>query len=663
VHPGEILDNRYEIVARLGAGGMGEVYKAVHTHLGAPRVIKVIHSNISSSDDAKDRFLREARTATKVHHPNVATLHDFSSLPNGAHYMVWEFIDGENLAQRLRRFGTLPPRQAIHIIEQALSGLDAIHRAGIVHRDVSPENLMITADDQVKIIDMGVAKVDDAGAVSQTRTGIFVGKLRYAAPEQLGFIPEGEKIDGRADIYAMAMVLFELLTGRPPYEAKSPHEYFMLHARPEPAKVVELPPTMLGAAALAEVLNKALSRDRNQRYATARELASALEMVELRLPTEVDELTVSIPSQTDATSVLPKTNFPGTTPATSITQQKTAPHTTPGHPAPPPPTGVSTLLTPVPQNQPLDATQHAAFAQAAATQHAAFGQAPPMQQAPFPMQAPRQGSMMPLVIIGLVLLLIAGVVAGVMFYPFGGKPAVPEVTEAGTTTAPVTTPQPGQVAQGSVTVTSGTTEPTLSSTIPPVTTTTAPPTATIVETTQTQPPVVVTQTVPPREVTPREVTPRRTETAAEVTPPVTATTAARSSDDDDTSRAGLSSAPRYVDGGDDEDENERAMESLRRALRGTKAMSLRGGGMRDELYRAMRDQLPDMNFEGDADVIIRFEGTMERRGRAGLKRRAGSGIVTKNGKVVFRYELAPEDYRVGDNAAEAFARVIANAVE
>ena len=269
MNPGDILDNRYEIVSRLGAGGMGEVYKAVHTHLGAHRVIKVVHPQISGSTDAQDRFLKEARTATKVHHPNVATLHDFSSLPDGAHYMVWEYIDGENLAQRLRTRGTLPPRQAIHIILQALFGLDAIHRAGIVHRDISPENLMITADDQVKIIDMGVAKVDDAGAVSQTRTGIFVGKLRYAAPEQLGFIPEGEKIDGRADLYAMAMVLFELLTGRPPYEAKSPHEYFMLHARPDPGKPVEVPAEIPGSEDLQAVLEKALARDRNQRYATA----------------------------------------------------------------------------------------------------------------------------------------------------------------------------------------------------------------------------------------------------------------------------------------------------------------------------------------------------------------------------------------------------------
>src|SRR5215210_1513062 len=203
--PGDILDGRYEITARLGAGGMGEVYKASHTLLGSSRVIKVVHPQISGNTDAKDRFLREARAATKIQHSNVATLHDFAALPDGAHYMVWEFIDGENLAQRLRTRGTLPPRQAVRIGIQALLGLEAIHRAGIIHRDISPENLMITRDDEVKIIDLGVAKVEDTDAVSQTRTGIFVGKLRYASPEQLGFLPEGERVDGRADLYGIAM--------------------------------------------------------------------------------------------------------------------------------------------------------------------------------------------------------------------------------------------------------------------------------------------------------------------------------------------------------------------------------------------------------------------------------------------------------------------------
>jgi hypothetical protein len=193
-------------------------------------------------------------------------------------------------------------------------------------------------------------------------------------------------------------------------------------------------------------------------------------------------------------------------------------------------------------------------------------------------------------------------------------------------------------------VTSGTSDLPLSSTVAPVTQTTAPP------------PVL----------TPREeprTPPRRTDTVAEVVTPPVQTPPARNDDEQDDGRAGLGSAPRYVDGGDDEAANERALESLRRNLRGTKSMSLRGGGMRDELYRAMRDQLPDMEFDGEADVIVRFEGTNERAGRVGRKRRSALATVSKGGRVIFRYELPPEDYRVGDSAAEAFARVIANALE
>src|SRR5436190_20815629 len=124
MQPNGILDNKYQIVERLGAGGMGEVYKAVHTYLGSTRVIKVVHPQIAGSTDASDRFLREARAATKVQHQNVATLHDFSGLPDGAHYMVWEYIDGENLGQRLRRTGVMSPRQAIRVAVQALHGLE-----------------------------------------------------------------------------------------------------------------------------------------------------------------------------------------------------------------------------------------------------------------------------------------------------------------------------------------------------------------------------------------------------------------------------------------------------------------------------------------------------------------------------------------------------------
>ncbi|HEX7191009.1 MAG TPA: serine/threonine-protein kinase [Thermoanaerobaculia bacterium] len=140
------LDGKYKILERLGSGGMGDVYKAEHIYLGAIRVIKVIRPQISGSQDVHERFLREARAATRVQHPNVAVLHDFAALPDGSHYMVWEYIDGENLAQRLRARGTLTPREAVRIAIQTLDGLEAIHRAGIIHRDIGPENLMVTRD-------------------------------------------------------------------------------------------------------------------------------------------------------------------------------------------------------------------------------------------------------------------------------------------------------------------------------------------------------------------------------------------------------------------------------------------------------------------------------------------------------------------------------------
>src|SRR5437016_6813555 len=225
----EPVDGKYRILERLGAGGMGEVYKVEHTFLKAIRVIKVIRPQISEAADAHDRFLREAQLATKVQHPNVATLHDFSALPDGSHYMVWEYIEGENLAQVIRRRGILPAGESIQLAIQSLAGLEAIHRAGIIHRDISPENLMITGTDRVKIIDLGVAKAEQ-GDYAVTQTGMFVGKLRYSSPEQLGFLPEGERIDSRADLYSLGVVLFEMLTGRPPIEATSPHEYFLHHS-------------------------------------------------------------------------------------------------------------------------------------------------------------------------------------------------------------------------------------------------------------------------------------------------------------------------------------------------------------------------------------------------------------------------------------------------
>jgi serine/threonine protein kinase len=619
--PGDTLDGRYTITERLGAGGMGEVYKATHTFLGSSRVIKVVHPHISGNTDAKDRFLREARAATKVQHQNVATLHDFASLPDGAHYMVWEFIAGENLAQRLRTRGTLPPRQAVRITLQALRGLDAIHRAGIIHRDISPENLMITADDEVKIIDLGVAKVDDTDAVSQTRTGIFVGKLRYAAPEQLGFIPEGEKIDARADLYAMAMVLVELLTGRPPYEATSPHEYFMLHATEPRKQTVSLPLEMPGSVALQAVLEKALARDRNQRFATARDFAAALEEIERTLPDARDMATVSTPLDGDATMRVPPVSQVDTLHRSTV--RTDAPAAQPAAAAP------VTLLTPLPANA---------------------GTAPDI--AP---PAKMTAGMNPAWLVGFVVLMVMAIGA-LLLWPrdkrSGSIVKLPETTTtvSATTTIATATQPPPQIAEASVTVTSATADSTQLS---------APPIVTpIVRTTTAAPPPVVTTTTvapPPPKPKPRPV----------VKPPVeTADNNDRDADEDrpaEPSVPAFGRAATYRDGGDS-GSNDRALALLRRELRGTTTVALRAGGMTAELARALREEFPSIQFEGEADVVIRFTGRNERLG-AGRKRRFADATVEKNGRVIFRYQLPEEVYRVGQSSVEAFANVLGEAFQ
>jgi hypothetical protein len=617
--PGDILDGRYTITDRLGAGGMGEVYKATHTLLGSWRVIKVVHPHISGNTDARDRFLREARAATKVQHPNVATLHDFAALPDGAHYMVWEFIDGENVAQRLRTRSTLPPKQAVHIAMQALRGLEAIHRAGIVHRDISPENLMITADDEVKIIDLGVAKLEEgADAVSQTRTGIFVGKLRYAAPEQLGFIPEGEKVDARADLYSMAMVLVELLTGRPPYEAKSPHEYFMLHATEPTKQTVSLPPSLPGSVALQAVLEKALARDRNRRYASARELANALEEIERTLPEPRDMPTMALPLDGDATMRV----TPARTSADTLHRETVR---TEGG-------GAATMRTPLPAAAPVPA--------AVTVQTPLPGPIP--DAAPAPRMVP---GLNPAYVVAFIAV-VALAIAAVLLWPREKRSdAIIQLPETTTTAAAAATtaPAPAQVAAASVTVTDAT------SILTPATTTVA---------TATTAPPVATNTVAPPPVTTTTRTVRPVQTRVEP-PPATATEDGETEEEPVTA---FRSGATYVDGGDDSDANERAMAILRRELRGTTRVALRAGAMSGPLARALRERFPDLEFVDYADVVIRFNGRNDRMG-AGRKRRAGSATVEKNGRVVFRYEMPDEVYRVGQTSPEAFANVIAEAMQ
>ncbi len=280
-HP---VDGKYQILGRLGVGGMGEVYKVLHLHLNSIRVIKLMRTAIAGEPGADDRFIREARLATRINHPNVAALYDFSTLEDGSRYMVWEYIEGTNLHELIEANGPLSPRYAARLAIEALHGLDAIHRAGIVHRDISPENIMIDRDEdgeqRVKLIDLGIAKQGDATEANKTKTGMFVGKWKYCSPEHLGMLDSGERIDGRADLYSFGIVLYEMLTGVPPFQADTPHAYLMLHASEKPLALREMNPSMPDSPELEALIFRALEKDRKKRFATAREMARALEEIE-----------------------------------------------------------------------------------------------------------------------------------------------------------------------------------------------------------------------------------------------------------------------------------------------------------------------------------------------------------------------------------------------
>ena len=619
------IDGKYRIVQRLGIGGMGEVFKVEHTFLGSTRVVKIIRAQISSSSDAHERFLREARLATKVQHPNVATLHDFSALPDGSHYMVWEFIEGQNLAQVLRQYGTLAPRHAVHIAIQALAGLEAIHRAGIVHRDISPENLMIThaadGSEFVKIIDLGVAKAAESD-VAMTQTGMFVGKFRYASPDHLGFLPAGERIDGRADLYSLAVVLFEMLTGRPPFEATSPHEYIIHHSRDEYANAPDLD-RITGNPALQTVLARALDRDRNKRFATAREFSDALAAIEPTLPDESPK--GAAPFDGDATmktertsggrTIAPAMAAPTIVTATpslpSTAPSVTRPATVPNRPVPPPPAAEAppTVVDPMPM--------------------------PPM-----PVASPRSNTGT-IIAVSIIVLLVLGAIgaAGVMAvmrfrHSFDGTTTA---TTATTTTVATTTARPSQT---SVDVT--------------------PPAPVLVETTTT-----ATATVPPVTTSSVPVVPPPTTTHAPVKPkpapvepaPVEETAAPEPQPEPEPASTNV---PTFRERGDG-NANDAALAALHQQIGGATRVALTGGDaeMINELSNALRGR--GVTIGEGAPVEIRFTGSVSRHG-LGRKSRSANATIKKNGRPIFHYFMPREEYRVGDSPAEAFARILGDAL-
>jgi serine/threonine protein kinase len=279
--PGTVLDGKYEILTRIGAGGMGEVFKARHLHLNAFRCIKVMKQELLADDVFRSRFLREARLATQIHHANIAVVHDFFVGESG-NYMVVEFIDGRTVRQWAAAHGPFPLPLAADIASQVLAGLDHIHRRGLLHRDISPDNVMLSfdADERcnAKIIDLGIAKdvANSSAAADTTQVGVLIGNPKYMSPEQLGFLADGEQVDGRADLYCLGVVLYEMLLGVPPFVSETPHGYIMKHLTQQPRRFADAKPHLAIPDGIESVIFRALEKDRSKRYANAREFMSAL---------------------------------------------------------------------------------------------------------------------------------------------------------------------------------------------------------------------------------------------------------------------------------------------------------------------------------------------------------------------------------------------------
>ncbi len=277
--PGTVLDGKYEILSRIGVGGMGEVFKARHVHLNTFRCIKVMKQALLADDVFLTRFLREARLATQIHHPNIAAVHDFF-IGEGGNYMVTEFIDGTTLRQWAAAHGPFPVALAADVVSQILSGLDHIHRRGLLHRDISPDNVMLSYDEDdrliAKIIDLGIAKDVNTTTTEMTQAGVLIGNPKYMSPEQLGMLGDHEQIDGRADLYCLGVVFYEMLAGVAAFASETPQGYIMKHLTQTPPRFAVARAGVNVPDRMEQIIFRVLEKDRKRRFENAREFAEAL---------------------------------------------------------------------------------------------------------------------------------------------------------------------------------------------------------------------------------------------------------------------------------------------------------------------------------------------------------------------------------------------------
>nr|MDQ3878346.1 Stk1 family PASTA domain-containing Ser/Thr kinase [Actinomycetota bacterium] len=261
-----VFGGRYAVLERVGTGGMAEVYKARDELLGREVAVKVLHERFARDRAFVERFKREAQSAANLNHPNIVSLYDYGS-DGDTYYIVMEFIDGRSLADVIAQEGPLLPERAAEIASDVAQALQRAHAAGLVHRDIKPSNVMITSSGQTKVTDFGIARALGSDAEqTMTQTGMVIGTAAYLSPEQA----QGSPVDERSDVYALGVVLYEMLAGRPPFQGDTPLAVAYKHVRETAEPPSHFNPDV--PAALDAVTMKALAKNRDNRYSSAGEM-------------------------------------------------------------------------------------------------------------------------------------------------------------------------------------------------------------------------------------------------------------------------------------------------------------------------------------------------------------------------------------------------------
>ena len=282
---------RYEIRSQLGAGGMGEVYLAQDTKLDRKVALKILPPELAEDKDRMSRFVREAKFASALNHPNIITIHEIGEI-DGMHFITTEYIEGETLKTRLER-ESLSLKSTLEIALQVASALDAAHRAGIVHRDIKPDNIMVRNDGIVKVLDFGLVKlsatnrseVDREGETKilvNTREGVIMGTIGYMSPEQA----RGQETDARTDVWSLGCVLYEMLTHQQPFQGETMTDVLVNIVYKEPASI--LAQRSDTPAELERIVGKAVRKNRDERYQSAKELFNDLQQLQTRLLVEAE---------------------------------------------------------------------------------------------------------------------------------------------------------------------------------------------------------------------------------------------------------------------------------------------------------------------------------------------------------------------------------------